>query len=103
MSISTYTHFNVILALLTLSGCGDKYYQMEDFSSVKKVDTHTHPNVESTAMAEQAKADNFLLLAVNVDVPDYPSISEQQRLALLQREKFPEQVEYLTAFTLVDW
>lgn len=103
MSNSTHTCLNFILALLTLSACDDKYYRAEDFNAVKKIDTHTHPNAESTAMAEQAKADNFLLLAVNVDVPDYPALSEQQRLALLQKEKFPAQVEFLTAFTLENW
>ncbi len=103
MSNSTYKYLNVILALFALSACGDNYYQVEDFSSVKKVDTHTHHNAESTALAEQARADNFLLLAVNVDVPDYPTLSEQQRLALLQKETFPAQIEFLTAFTLADW
>jgi hypothetical protein len=92
-----------IVALLALSSCRDKYYQVEDFGLIKKIDTHTHHNSESTALAEQAKADNFLLLAVNVDVPDYPTLSEQQRLALLQKDKFPEQVEFLSAFTLMDW
>lgn len=103
MSNSTYKYLNFILVLLTLCACGDEYYQVEDFSAVKKVDTHTHPNAESTAMAEQAKADNFLLLAVNVDVPDYPTLSEQQRLALLLKDKFPDQVEFLSAFTLMNW
>jgi Amidohydrolase len=91
------------LIFLTLSSCGDEYYRLEDFSSVRKIDTHTHHNAESTALAEQAKADNFLLLAVTVDVPDYPELSEQQRLALLQKEKFTEQIEFLSAFTLTDW
>lgn len=97
------TSFIAFLIFLTVFSCGDEYYRLEDFSSVKKIDTHTHHNAESTALAEQAKADNFLLLAVNVDVPDYPSLGEQQRLALLQKEKFPEQIEFLSAFTLTDW
>ncbi len=93
----------ILLSFLILSSCGNEYYRVADFNSVKKIDTHTHHNAESTALAEQAKADNFILLAVNVDVPDYPDLSEQQRLALFQKEKFPEQIEFLSAFTLTDW
>ena len=95
--------FIIFLSFIMLPSCGDEYYQKEDFSSVKKIDTHTHPNAESTALVEQAKADNFILLAVNVDVPDYLDLPEQQRLTLLQKEKFPEQIEFLSAFSLMDW
>ena len=52
---------------------------MDDFSTVSKIDTHIHINSETTAFAEQAKEDNFLLLNVSVDVPEYPEVLEQQR------------------------
>ena len=93
----------ILLSFVILSSCDNENYRVEDFNSVKKIDTHTHHNAESTALAEQAEADNFILLAVNVDVPDYLDLSEQQRLALLQKEKFPEQIEFLSAFTLTNW
>lgn len=76
---------------------------MNDFASIRKIDTHTHLNAMDTSLAELAKEDNFLLLTINVDVPAYPSIEDQERYALHQIERFPENVRYLTAFTLQNW
>jgi Amidohydrolase len=86
-----------------LGSCSSDYYSMEDFSSVKKIDTHIHINSETTAFAEQSKEDNFLLLDISVDVPEYLNIAEQQRLALLQIKQNPDQIRYLTAFNLNEW
>ena len=47
--------------------------------------------------------DNFLLLTINVDVPAYPPLDEQKSYALHQIEKFPNDVKFLTAFTLQNW
>jgi Amidohydrolase len=86
-----------------LSSCSNDYYSLADFSSIKKIDTHIHINSESMAFAEQAKEDNFLLLDISVDVPEYPNVAEQQRLALLQIKRNPDQIRYLTAFNLNEW
>jgi len=83
--------------------CTNDHYSMEDFSNVKKIDTHMHLNAQSTALAEQAKQDNFKLLTVNVDVPHYPSLDSQKRYAKHQIEEFPDRVNFLTAFTLNHW
>ena len=69
-----------VLSALLLSSCNNDHYSQADFPSVKKIDTHIHINTESSAYADQAKADNFLLLNISVDVPDYPDVLEQQRL-----------------------
>jgi Amidohydrolase len=94
---------SILSSLFLLNSCTSDYYSMEDFASVEKIDTHIHINSESTAFADQAKADRFLLLDVSVDVPDYPNVLEQQRLALLQIKQNPKQVKYLTAFSLNGW
>ena len=62
-----------------------------------------HLNAEDPALTEQAKADNFKLLTVNVDVSDYPSVEDQERYALHQIKQSPDDVDYLTAFTLENW
>lgn len=59
--------YPLLLLLCCISCTSGEYYTLDDFSAVRKVDTHTHPNTENTAMAEQAKEDNFIILAVNVD------------------------------------
>ncbi|MEK6781892.1 MAG: amidohydrolase family protein [Bacteroidota bacterium] len=93
----------IIGILLVLNSCDSEFYSMDDFYRVKKIDTHMHLHAESTAFTEQAIEDNFRLLDVSVDVPQYPSVEDQERVALLQIQKHPEQVKYLTAFTLNHW
>lgn len=91
------------LLSLMLSSCASDYYTQDEFAKVEKIDTHVHLNAENPALSEQAKEDNFKLLTVNVDVSDYPSVEDQQRFALHQIEHFPDDVNFLTAFTLADW
>ncbi len=89
---------------LTFFSCSrDEYYTVEDFYNVTKVDTHTHPNTENTALVEQAKADNFIILAVNVDAPHYPPLDEQMEFSLIQKNAGPENVDFITAFSLQNW
>lgn len=86
-----------------LLSCSSDYYSIEDFERVRKIDTHMHLNAEDPALTEQARTDNFKLLTVNVDVSDYPSVEDQERYALHQIKQFPDDVDYLTAFTLAKW
>jgi hypothetical protein len=98
------THFLVSCTVVVFTmACSTEYYSAADFPSVKKIDTHIHLNGESTALTEQAKEDNFLILTVHVDVPTYPPLDEQQRLALHQIKNAPGQIQFLTAFTLQHW
>src|SRR5687768_6868046 len=89
---------------ILLSSCGrEKYYGVDDFPSIAKVDTHVHPNTENTAFLEQAKEDNFIILSVNVDAPHYPTLDEQLRLAIKQKEAGPDNVDFLTTISLENW
>jgi len=92
-----------ICAILQLDSCTSDYYTLDDFKRVSKIDTHTHLQTTSTALTEQAAADNFRLLDVSVDYPPYPPLAAQQQFALHQIEKFPNRVRFLTAFTLNHW
>ena len=89
--------------LLILGSCSNKYYTMEDYYTINKIDSHTHLNSKSTALVEQALKDNFKLLTINVDVPDYPSLGKQFEAATFLSKQFPDNVEFLTAFTLAGW
>lgn len=99
-SIRTYS---IIGSILMLSACSNKYYTMEDFKKIKKVDTHTHLNSGNTALAELAKEDNFKLLSINVDAPGLPSLEKQFEYASIQKKQFPDNIDFLTSFTLVNW
>lgn len=98
------TVFVLASVFLLFSSCSrDEYYTAEDFYSVTKVDTHTHPNTGNTALVEQAKADKFIILAVNVDAPHYPPLDEQMQFSLLQKNAGPQNVDFITAFSLRNW
>jgi hypothetical protein len=96
-------HATIILAAAVLFSCGSDYYDIEDFAKVEKIDTHMHLNSEDPALTQQAREDNFKLLTVNVDVSDYVSVEDQERFALQQIKKSPDNLQYLTAFTLEKW
>ncbi len=86
-------------ALLLLNSCHSiRYYSLADYSSIKKIDVHSHINSTNSAIAEQAIKDNVVLISVNVEVPNWPSIDSQEYFAILSHKKFPEQLFYVTTF-----
>lgn len=83
----------------SVSGCQeDQYYTMEDFSKVDKIDAHVHINTDDNALVEQAMKDKFDLLTINVEVPNYPSLEQQLKYAMEQKEVFPGNVHFLSTF-----
>jgi len=78
------------------------FYSVEDFPNVPKVDVHVHINTSDPALVEQAEGDNFFLLTINVDVPDYPSIAQQMVYAEELRHRFPERLYFLSTFGTED-
>lgn len=90
-------------AFIVLAACGSKYYTLNDFTRVPKIDTHVHLNTESPAFAEQAAHDNFRILNVNVDAPVLPGIDQQQQLALYQMCQSKDIMNFLGTFTLSGW
>ncbi|MBU2878920.1 amidohydrolase family protein [Aliiglaciecola lipolytica] len=79
------------------------HYTMSDFASVKKFDTHVHANKQATAFIEQAQADNFELLTINVDYPDFPPIDEQQAIALSLTQAYPKTLYFAATFSMLNW
>lgn len=90
--------------LVLLNSCSDDaHYSIADFPTVKKIDTHTHINTMDTAVVMQALRDNFKLLDVMVDVPTYPPLRQQKQFAMQQTKRFPNALNFLTAFSLANW
>jgi hypothetical protein len=100
---SKFWLYCVAPAIVLAGACENDHYGIIDFDKVKKIDTHMHLNAMSTALAEQAKADNFRLLTVGVDAPSNPPLAEQEKFALHQVEQFPDRISYVTTFTLEHW
>lgn len=87
-----------VLAIGT--ACTNDYYTVEDFRSVQKVDTHMHLNSDNAALVEQATADSFLLVTVNVDAGG-THIDEQERFARIHTQS--PKVVYMSTFGMGGW
>lgn len=75
-------------------------YAMADFAGVRKFDAHVHANDRGTALLEQAVADNFELLSINVDYPDFPSLEDQHAIALAQAKQDPAHFHWAATFSM---
>jgi len=75
-------------------------YSMDDFASVRKLDAHVHINVLDSTFLEQARADNFEVMAINVDYPDFPKLADQRAAALVQVKADPARVHWATTFSV---
>jgi hypothetical protein len=96
-------NFKLVISILLLSACSGKYYTVDDFIKIKKIDTHTHLDSKNTIIAEQAKADNFRLITINVDVAGSASLNEQFQVASFLHQKYPDIVDFTSSFTLEGW
>ena len=74
-----------------------KYYTIDDFNQVKKIDAHVHVNTIQRVILEQAIEDNFIFISINVDAYEDP-IEKQQEYAIVQHHNFPDRFHYLTTF-----
>jgi len=78
----------------------DLPYAMDDFARVPKFDAHVHANTVQPALLEQAQADGFELLSINVDYPDFPTIAEQRAAALALAQAEPSRFHWATTFSM---
>lgn len=75
-------------------------YGAADFAAVRKIDMHVHVNTVDDAFLDQARADNFEILSINVDYPAFPSISDQTAVAHHYVEADPERFHYAATFPM---
>ncbi len=74
------------------------YYSIDDFDKVEKIDVHIHINTFEHTLLEQAEADNFIFISINVDGFPNDPIELQQEYSVKLREKYPDRHYYLTTF-----
>ena len=77
-----------------------KAYSEADFVRVAKFDVHVHDNVARDALLNIARKDNFELLSINVDYPDFPPLPLQAKAALGHRAEDPKRFHFATAFSM---
>jgi predicted TIM-barrel fold metal-dependent hydrolase len=75
-------------------------YGDADFVRVEKFDVHVHDNVARDALLDIARKDNFQLLSINVDYPDFPPLPLQAQAAMLHRSEDPARFHFATAFSM---
>jgi len=100
-----FLSFAAVPVLLASGACattpaGSNTYTVADFATVKKFDSHVHVNSSDPAFVDQAKADGFELLSINVDYPAFPSLEDQAAVAHKFHDADPEHFQFATAFTM---
>lgn len=75
-------------------------YAMEDFAKVRKFDAHVHANGADPVFLQVARQDNFELLSINVDYPDFPSIDLQRSTALALAREDPQRFHWAATFSM---
>jgi predicted TIM-barrel fold metal-dependent hydrolase len=103
MKYAPYTP--LLLLMLLPTGCAQlpTRYSEADFAAEPKIDVHVHINSGSDALIEQARADGFRLLTINVDYPDFPPIPEQLSVARADVRQHPEIVAFAATFSMQGW
>lgn len=99
----TLNLFSICSVILLLQGCSsndkNSYYSVEDYNKVKKIDVHAHAITTRPDFVQQAKADNFILISLNTEVPYYPPIDSQQYITQVLHREFPKDIYYTTTFS----
>ncbi|MBS0365854.1 MAG: amidohydrolase family protein [Proteobacteria bacterium] len=75
-----------------------QYYRADDFARVSKIDAHVHIHGRADQFMKQALADNFRIVEINVDYPDFPPLSQQQQDALSLKARYPGRVAWVGSF-----
>jgi predicted TIM-barrel fold metal-dependent hydrolase len=83
---------------IMISGCKGRFYNEEDFPSILKIDSHIHINSNDGVFEDQAAADNFLLITLNVDHSDSASVRKQFDDAVSTVQKHPGKVFFGPSF-----
>ncbi|MBS0581218.1 MAG: amidohydrolase family protein [Proteobacteria bacterium] len=82
------------------AAAAERYYDANDFAYVRKIDAHVHLHGPSTLFMAQALRDNFRVLTINVDYPDFPPPAEQLKDAVSLREHYPGRVAFAGTFSV---
>ena len=92
-----------VLALTTGCATAPHSYSMADFGAVSKIDVHVHINSDDPALIDEARADRFRLLTINVDYPDYPPLAQQRAVATAITKSHPDRVAFAASFSMQGW
>jgi len=93
-----YYLFAVVMFICSCTG----HYSIDDFALVRKTDMHVHLGTIDTFFLNKAFQDNFKLITLNTEVY-IEDIDKQEEIATALKTNFPEQVCYISAFSMNNW
>jgi hypothetical protein len=96
-------YWGFVLALAAGCTTAPANYVVADFAAVPKIDVHVHINSSDPALIDQARADGFRLLTINVDYPDFPPLAQQQALARAFANQHPDLIAFAASFAMQGW
>lgn len=92
-----------LVTATVLFSCKNNYYSIDDFQQVEKIDSHFHIYSSESASLDQAKMDNFRLLAINTYSEDCERVVDVQKNSVLLKQKYPNDFAFTTTFCLDGW
>lgn len=96
----TAAGLGLVVAMAAPALASTDTYSMSDFAQVRKYDAHVHANSNDAAFLEQARADGFELMSINVDYPDFPTLALQHEAALKLAKSDPARFHWATTFSM---
>src|SRR5882757_8754622 len=108
MNLLRRVSFALLLSIGPCASAAERYYSLADFPSVEKIDAHVHLHGTADRFMQLAIRDNFRVLTINVDYPDFPPIPDQQSAAVSLLQRYPGRVAFAGAFSVdnfqaADW
>lgn len=85
----------VMLVLLSCNGPKKDLY-----SEIDKIDAHVHIRTENPAIMEYALEQGFRFLTINTSSSSQEFIDDQMRAALAVDSRYPEDLAYITTFSM---
>jgi len=87
-------------AFFSASAAEAPSYTMADYVRVAKIDVHLHLHNAAPAFMQAARRQNFKVLTINVDYPDFPPLADQQRVSIALQQQFPKDVAWAASFSV---
>lgn len=97
------TSFILVILAFSLFSCQNKYYSMNDFGNVEKIDSHFHIYTGDNVAMEQAQKDNFKLFAINTYSSGCDRVVQAHKWLTAIKQTSPNNFAYSATFCLDGW
>jgi len=92
-----------IIPLFFISCDESRFYTIDDFDKVEKIDAHFHIYTSENVSVEQAQKDNFKLFSINTYSGGCERVAESHQWKKAIKQAFPADFEFSATFCLDGW